>query len=492
MVIKCILNIHSCDHAPVDVDITTTKALEAHASPMASAFPLQIIAPRPARTPPLHSPPSYLRCSSRDRTFKTGDKRLNREFQGLLDPTIESNTRLLQFTDQIFPVDTSSRDDQRSHASETLDRGVQCEPFLSPPVSLEVGVQCDVPEQPTAGTCELLDRLRTTIEVLEAENQSLKLQLKTCECADYKGNNRWTEVKRRKPKTPVPVQNKLSNLQTKNVTQQKIESFSKKKKKPNFLNNSLKTANKSWQAPIKLTHNVQFKYITVRGDSHARHIAGLVINLIGPTTVVNGVCVPGARFLDVVSPARTSSEPRPCCEVLIAGTNDLAVGKQRNIYRHLEGYIAAGSSNTEIVLTTLPHRHDLDPTHPVHYQILLLNAYIEELAARHKLRVLNFDDIGRRYFTRHGQHLSWRGKRLLAGMIVAAMRPATQGPGMTAQPRFQGNHRTTAATTDKILTPAAARGESATIRQRPASIQYVTYADAVRRSPSPDVLQSIF
>ncbi|KAG8329378.1 accessory factor associated with RNA polymerase II [Homalodisca vitripennis] len=33
------------------------------------------------------------------------------------------------------------------------------------------------------------DRLGTSIEVLEAENQSLKLQLKTCECADYKGNN---------------------------------------------------------------------------------------------------------------------------------------------------------------------------------------------------------------------------------------------------------------------------------------------------------------
>ncbi|KAG8286309.1 Belongs to the peptidase S1 [Homalodisca vitripennis] len=313
-------------------------------------------------------------------------------------------------------VDTSSRDDQRTHASVTLDRGVQCEPFLSPPASVEVGVQCEVPEQPTAGTSErndLLDRLRTTIEVLEAENQSLKLQLKTCECADYEGNN-----------------------------------------------------------------------------SHARHIAGLVQKLIGPTTAVNGVCVPGARFLDVVSPARTSSEPRPCCEVLIAGTNDLAVGEQRNIYRHLEGYIAAGSSNTEFILTTLPHRHDLDPTHPVHYQTVLVNAYIEELAVRHKLRVLNFDDIGRRYFTRHGQHLSWRGKRLLAGKIVAAMRPATQGPGMTAQPRFQRNHCTTAATTDNITAPAAARGESATTRQRPAGIQNVTYADAVRRSPSPDILQS--
>ncbi|KAG8294833.1 hypothetical protein J6590_093923 [Homalodisca vitripennis] len=236
--------------------------------------------------------------------------------------------------------------------------------------------------------------------------------------------------------------------------------------------------------------NVQFKSITVRGDSHARHIAGLVRKQLGPATAVSDVCVPGGRFLDIVKPARTASEPRPCCEVLIAGTNDLAVGGQRNIYRHLEGYIAAGSSSTEIILTTLPHRHDLDPTHPVHYQTVLVNAYIEELAVRHNIRVLNFDDISRRYFTRHGQHLSWRGKRLLAGMIVAAMSPATQESKMKAQPRLWGYPRAAAASTSSMPTPAA-REESATTPQRPASIQDVSYADAVRRSPSPDILQII-
>ncbi|KAG8327866.1 hypothetical protein J6590_009669 [Homalodisca vitripennis] len=198
--------------------------------------------------------------------------------------------------------------------------------------------------QPTrfcGGRTDLLDRLRTTIEVLEAENQILKQQLKTCECADFKENNSWTREEIDRP-------------------------FN-------------------------------------RGERR---------------------------------PARTASEPRPCCEVLIAGTNDLTGGRQRDIYRHLEGYIVARSSSTEIILTTLPHRHDLDPTHPVHYQTVLVNAYIEELAARHNIRVLNFDDISRRYFMRHGQHLSWRGKRLLAGMIVVAMRPATQEPEMTAQPRI--------------------------------------------------------
>ncbi|KAG8280763.1 hypothetical protein J6590_073830 [Homalodisca vitripennis] len=87
-----------------------------------------------------------------------------------------------------------SHDGQRTHASMTLDSG----PLFNLTTSEEIGVQCDLPRQPSAGTRErvdLLDRLRTTIEVLEAENQGLKLQLETCEGADYKGNNRWTEVK---------------------------------------------------------------------------------------------------------------------------------------------------------------------------------------------------------------------------------------------------------------------------------------------------------
>ncbi|KAG8305132.1 hypothetical protein J6590_076402 [Homalodisca vitripennis] len=260
-------------------------------------------------------------------------------------------------------------------------------------------------------------------------------------------------------------------------------------KKQNYPTNFQKTSKKSWETPKTPTRNVQFKSITVRGDSHARHIAGLVRKQLGPATAVSDVCVPGGRFLDIVRSARTASDPRPCCEVLIAGTNDLAVGGQRSIYRHLEGYIAAGSSSTEIILTTLPHRHDLDPSHPVHYQTVLVNAYIEELAVRHNIRVLNFDDISRRYFTRHGQHLSWRCKRLLAGMIVAAMSPATQESEMKAQPRLWGNPRAAAASTSSMPTPAAARRESATTPQRPASIQDVSYADAVRRSPSPDILQ---
>ncbi|KAG8251963.1 hypothetical protein J6590_069137 [Homalodisca vitripennis] len=157
------------------------------------------------------------------------------------------------------------------------------------------------------------------------------------------------------------------------------------------------------------------KRIIINGDSHARHITGLVRELTDSATSIGGVCMPGARLLDIIKLNQSSPGPGPRCEVLIAGTNDLAVGAQRNIYRHLEGFIAARQADAEFVIATLPHRYDLHPDLPVHDETVLVNVYIEELAARYNAR----------FFTRHGQHLTMRGKRLLAMMIVrvASERP---------------------------------------------------------------------
>ncbi|KAG8316320.1 hypothetical protein J6590_053439 [Homalodisca vitripennis] len=137
-------------------------------------------------------------------------ERLETEYQKLLNHTIESDTRLLEFTDQIFQVN-ASRVDQSARASATVDCGVQCEPS---PTAADFGTQCDLSEQSVA--------------------------------------------------------------------------------------------------------------LIIRGDSHARHIAGLVSELTAPGTSVDGVCLPGAKLLDILNSDQTSPRPGTRCEVLIAGTNDLA------------------------------------------------------------------------------------------------------------------------------------------------------------------------
>ncbi|KAG8322666.1 hypothetical protein J6590_018046 [Homalodisca vitripennis] len=185
------------------------------------------------------------------------------------------------------------------------------------------------------------------------------------------------------------------------------------------------------QTSIPFLHKVH-----INGDSHTRHIAELVDQLTCPATSVGGKCMPGARLLDVLKPTPTVPEPGPRCEVLIAGTNDLA--SQQN-------------------------RHDLHPAHPIHDETVLVNAYIEELAVRHNFRVLKFHELSRRYFTRHGQHLSMRGKPVLAEIIVKSL-TATQRPVKTVPPPFEP-------------TPAATRHPA--ISRSTSNHQDVSYAEAL-------------
>lgn len=171
--------------------------------------------------------------------------------------------------------------------------------------------------------------------------------------------------------------------------------------------------------PMKNT--LSFPSVHIEGDSHARHLAGLVQQLV--TTPVTGVCKPGARLVDVTS---GSPPPPESCAVMFAGANDVASGEQDGVYRHLEQRIAfCLSSARAVVVSTIPHRYDLHADHPVNQQTGVVNHFIEELCARNKHAVLlDFNSIGRRMFTRHGMHLRMGGKRLLAKLLLRSLRMA--------------------------------------------------------------------
>ncbi|KAG8294976.1 hypothetical protein J6590_090905 [Homalodisca vitripennis] len=421
-----------------------------------------IILPPPAPAPPAPSTPDREPSAPGDSTaeilrLRREIERLKKEYDDLLNHTIESDTRLLQFTDQIFTANTPSRVDQNVRAS----------------VMVDCGVQCDLPTQTTictmqrcTETAELYKSLKTTSEVLEADNQYLTQQLKAYECGDQPHEQAWTEIKNKnknkKKPTGQTTMNRHHTPPTKTLHPNPKAPHHRKSERPPIEKTKQKHPSQKYRKPsqtsIPFIHKVH-----INGDSHTRHIAELVYQLTCPATSVGGKCMPGARLLDVLKPTPTFPEPGPRCEVLIAGTNDLAVGTQRNIYRHLEPYITTRASNTELLVATLPHRHDLHPAHPIHDETVLVNAYIEELAVRHNFRVLKFHELSRRYFTRHGQHLSMRGKRVLAEIIVKSL-TATQRPVKTVPPPFEP-------------TPAATRHPA--IRRSTSNHQDVSYAEAL-------------
>lgn len=167
---------------------------------------------------------------------------------------------------------------------------------------------------------------------------------------------------------------------------------------------------------IKFKTKLPFLNVTIMGDSHARHLASIMREITNGRTNITGICKPGAGLLGVVP---TSNPPPGHCFVLLAGTNDVAAGRQDTIYEHLERIIARCSSSSSVMIVPLPPRHDLPPNSPVHESVALVNNYISELCSRHEgVELLNLSDINRHHFTAHGLHLKASGKRLLAYLIT--------------------------------------------------------------------------
>ncbi|KAG8275295.1 hypothetical protein J6590_089233 [Homalodisca vitripennis] len=343
-------------------------------------------------------------------------ERLESEYQMLLNHTIESDTRLLEFTDQIFQVSTS-RVDQTARASATdhlptavdfavaVHRATQTDQ-----ATVESAVQSESSSQPScqltdsAVQCELLGP-RVEVEVLEAEVQCLNLQSITGEDKSM-SEQPWTRVVHKKT---AKEQNYKKVQNTHYATKYKPNKPKHRRRKNKNMRNQIT------QAPKTL---VQFKTVGISGYSHARHLAGLVGELVAPATTVSGICKPGAKLLNILRPSPTHNSH---CEMLIAGSNDLADGEQKNIYLHLERQIAARPTNTVMVIVTLPHRHDLEPDNPIHLETALVNAFIQELAVRYGTRVVDFYRINRQCFTAHGQHLNMSGKRKLAELVVESL-----------------------------------------------------------------------
>ncbi|KAG8294294.1 hypothetical protein J6590_106263, partial [Homalodisca vitripennis] len=161
--------------------------------------------------------------------------------------------------------------------------------------------------------------------------------------------------------------------------------------------------------------------IHIAWDSNSRDFVDLVRCMVTADTTVKGVCRPGVGLLSVTS---DSPLPPDSCYVIIAGTNDVAIG-QRNIYKHLERCFTSKLRTAKVGVSTLPHHlHDLPAQHPINKETSLINAYIEELCVRQSgVEVVDFNRIGRGTFTNHGGHLKPQctRTRLLGELLVECM-----------------------------------------------------------------------
>ncbi|KAG8244613.1 hypothetical protein J6590_019869 [Homalodisca vitripennis] len=221
---------------------------------------------------------------------------------------------------------------------------------------------------------------------------------------------------------------------------------------------------------IEVSHSltvISFPIVSIESDSHGRHITWLLQQLLTSDTRVRGVCRPGAGLLAV-----TANDPPPLgsCAIIIAGTNDVADHKQHIIFDHLEHLIAARLATSQVIVATLPHRHDLPPQDPVHKWTDLVNSYIKELCERLQgVHLLDFNRIDRKFFTNHGMHLRLDGKRELARLVIESLRAAENGNAAKIQ-----YERGT------LELPAPPVTHYLSLLVEPTTLPQKTYADAVK------------
>ncbi|KAG8242688.1 hypothetical protein J6590_061268 [Homalodisca vitripennis] len=209
----------------------------------------------------------------------------------------------------------------------------------------------------------------------------------------------------------------------------------------------------------------------------------MVKSLVTAETALLGVCKPGASLLGVVE----GSQPPPpgSCSVLIAEANYIGAGRSSTIYQQLENQISMRPVQPRswyqqcLIAKT-------SSSHHVNQQTTRVNNYIRELCIRCKGSVLlDSNAIGRRHFTRHGQHLTMRGKRMLAELVVAGQKKASLVTD------YHTPHHHPITTNVIIATPTASiTATAATVKLLPLSATDVESPEIAVTEPAGDVAVS--
>lgn len=394
---------------------------------------------------------------------------LRAELNVILDHSIESDQRLLEYTENVFlpPKSKSEKSENISElTNELLSMGKAVQAYGDKHEHGEVkgiSINNSAGSRPCQSCIILKEETNNMIEsirCLEAEIARLS-----------NVNNISLLTQPINPKSaPLPVlRNSFDALSERNCSDtaeehEFITVQNNRRKRKSTLKGQSSFTKTIFNRKLNKVHtktlnvNIPFKNVTVIGDSHIRNLASLISDKVSTGTVVSGVCKPGAGILNMEPVSRP---PSVHCYVIMAGANDVDKGREDLIYNHMEKLLLSCKKTSNVLVVPLPPRYDLHPNSPVHHAIRKVNRYIYDLCCRNKrVDIINISAISRSHHTSHGMHLRNAGKRLLADLIVSKLRTAMVPlhPRRSQEPSVS------------IPTSLSAAGIH----------QHVTYAEAVR------------
>ena len=163
----------------------------------------------------------------------------------------------------------------------------------------------------------------------------------------------------------------------------------------------------------------RWQRILLLGDSHARKCATDLQHNLGDDYEVTSFVKPAARMEEILSSTSENIKSLSDNDVLIVwgGSNDISRNNTKEVINQLCKFIKEKTTVNLVIMNT-PLRHDLIPSSCVNNEVLKFNRLIEKRVKPY-LNAKLFDlNLGRSYYTTHGQHLNSSGKELIANKLA--------------------------------------------------------------------------
>lgn len=465
---------------PTPHNSTPTELLSSPSTPVTTITASPATTPcdiTPDTPPTLPQSPSLLLAENLALNKKVLE--LQAEVEVLLNHSIESDQRLLKYTDQVFAADPATDPKHLSPNPFSLDELINNLKTENTNQSETINLNIQYIKELEAKITELESPCQRCI-ILKEESCSMLQSIRTLE-----GEVKRLSGEQQKVTTATPyikTHNSFTVLHNLIETDDSFTVATKKKiklkPKKSTKKSNEKVRNKSHENfdVNKRKQSLPFKSVSIFGDSHARHLAGLMKETVDHRTHISGFCKPGASLLHTIPDI---APPPDNCFILISGNNDVTDGRQAIIFRHIEDIIKKCSKTSKVLITPLLPRHDLAPGSPVHNIIRLANAYISELCVRSEgVELLEIGGIGREHFTAHGQHLREKGKRLLTSLMTAKLASMTPMPhhrlATPADPVDLSDSRPSSPDSSSVTTP------SQETPKQPRTLPFENYAEAVK------------
>jgi hypothetical protein len=161
----------------------------------------------------------------------------------------------------------------------------------------------------------------------------------------------------------------------------------------------------------------------VLGDSHTRGLANEQNYKLTHEFETQGMTKPGSTLVNLVN--TSGSDPKALTKndacIVWGGTNDVRQNETIIGIRALKHFISS-HKHTNVIVLSVPQRHDLAPNSCVNHEVLVFNRMLDKLKKVFQNLSVVTVDSDRDLYARHGLHLNAQGKEHAANRVTAVIK----------------------------------------------------------------------